>query len=424
MSAHATVEWLARLLLGAPGPQRARTMLTGLSWLVYMLVVATQYYLMSQGLEERRWVLPFCIVSFCVPTLFFVLVRSGASLWMERRWGLEPSLSLPQTIFAMADIIWSYAFVGELRGGSIAMMILVLMFGMYEMRPRQVQWLAGCSLLGTALVMAWCSLGPQPRYDVRIEVVHLMVATAVIGAGAMLSMRLATLRRRLSAQKAELQQALTMNQRLASLDALTGLLNRRAMTERLAPAAAPGAPRRAVAPAALALLDIDHFKQVNDSFGHQAGDNVLRRFAELAQAELRSGDTLARWGGEEFLLLMPATPCAEGQRVADRLRANIAAANFDAAALGLRVTLSAGIATLAEGGDPHAAVDRADQALYRAKRNGRNRTEVEAPPDDDNTTLAHRWPDGARDPPDPAERHAEGYRDDHEVAAARAAALL
>ena len=133
---------------------------------------------------------------------------------------------------------------------------------------------------------------------------------------------------------------------------------------------------RGQGPLTLALLDIDWFKRTNDSLGHGAGDEVLRRFAAVLKDQLRAADALARWGGEEFLLLMPGTRLDDARVVLERLRAQVCAGDvFTGIATDLKVSFSAGVAEVAEGESQDAAIDRADRALYQAKQNGRNRIE-------------------------------------------------
>jgi diguanylate cyclase (GGDEF)-like protein len=147
---------------------------------------------------------------------------------------------------------------------------------------------------------------------------------------AIISVRLGHIRERLRDQAAELKLALARNQELATRDVLTGLTNRRAMLEQMAIAARE--IERHGQPLALVLFDLDHFKQINDTRGHAAGDRVLQRFGEVAQAEIRAGDVLARWGGEEFLLLLPRTGLEEAWRCAERIRTRLVALSWMGAA--------------------------------------------------------------------------------------------
>ena len=120
------------------------------------------------------------------------------------------------------------------------------------------------------------------------------------------------------------------------------------------------------------LADVDFFKQVNDKFGHEAGDKVLVRLAELMRGTLRDVDVLARWGGEEFLALLPASDSAQAAQVAERLRQAVAAVQIDIGGRCIQVTMSFGIAEVGDLHDLQPATVRADQALYSSKRQGRN----------------------------------------------------
>ena len=157
------------------------------------------------------------------------------------------------------------------------------------------------------------------------------------------------------------QTTLTLEQ-VAHTDALTGLGNRRYLEAQLARAFAAGQTF------SLVLIDIDHFKQVNDTFGHAAGDSVLRQLATLLKAGLRTGDSLGRWGGEEFMLLIPELGDGSARELCQRLKGNIEYYTFEVGA----VTISSGVATFQPGDSAESLIARADAALYRAKADGRN----------------------------------------------------
>jgi diguanylate cyclase (GGDEF)-like protein len=130
----------------------------------------------------------------------------------------------------------------------------------------------------------------------------------------------------------------------------------------------------AIFPLTLVFIDIDHFKRINDTHGHDVGDQVIRGLADLVRSAVQRDDLFARWGGEEFLLVFRNTPGLEGQRIAERLRERIAAAQWPG---GQRVTSSFGVAEWRQGEDLHEGIKRADEAMYRAKQNGRDRVELE-----------------------------------------------
>jgi diguanylate cyclase (GGDEF)-like protein len=178
----------------------------------------------------------------------------------------------------------------------------------------------------------------------------------------------------------ELQKALlASNQRLEELartDPLTGLPNRRAFDREL-PLRFQHS-RRYGRPLSVVMIDIDHFKAINDQYGHPAGDAVLKKLARILHACTRDSDFVARIGGEEFVVLLPETPLLESLQFAEKIRAAVAAADFSSIGPD-RVTVSIGV-----GNVPHSHLDSAeallaaaDVALYRAKENGRNRVEFE-----------------------------------------------
>jgi diguanylate cyclase (GGDEF)-like protein len=128
------------------------------------------------------------------------------------------------------------------------------------------------------------------------------------------------------------------------------------------------------APLACLFIDVDHFKQVNDTHGHSAGDQVLRQVGRLIQQMLRSGDLAARYGGEEFVLLLPRTAEEGALEVAERIRLAVAGRDFSDSPTPLRSSVSIGLAVLPAGGasDLASLINAADAALYEAKRQGRN----------------------------------------------------
>lgn len=161
----------------------------------------------------------------------------------------------------------------------------------------------------------------------------------------------------------------------AMTDALTGLPNRAALIERLEQEVARW--ERSGGDLLLAVLDVDHFKRINDDFGHLAGDKVLKIIASELSKRLRKTDFIARYGGEEFVVLLPATPLEGGRRLLDLLRGAVEACPFHFKGERLVITCSAGLTAFRTDERSDAVFERADQALYRAKRGGRNRLEVD-----------------------------------------------
>jgi two-component system cell cycle response regulator len=171
-----------------------------------------------------------------------------------------------------------------------------------------------------------------------------------------------------------LRDKVQMSMELAVLDELTGLRNRRYLDRHLA--SLVDQAREQQRPLSVLMLDIDHFKAINDTYGHLAGDQVLREFARRVAETVRGVDLACRMGGEEFVVVMPGTDGAVALKVAERLRKVIADVPFAVPDRGqtIAVTVSVGMAMMAPEADtPQTLLKRADEALYRAKRDGRNR---------------------------------------------------
>jgi two-component system cell cycle response regulator len=168
------------------------------------------------------------------------------------------------------------------------------------------------------------------------------------------------------------------SQRLATTDPLTGLSNRRAMTNALRVEIAHA--RRHGSPLSIALLDIDHFKNINDLHGHPVGDQVLAAIGQLLRRELRSPDVPARWGGEEFVVIFRHTDAAGSLIASERIRKAIAELEVSSAGVRIPITASIGATEFSPSDNLEQLVDRADRAMYRAKTGGRNRVELEPRP--------------------------------------------
>ena len=164
----------------------------------------------------------------------------------------------------------------------------------------------------------------------------------------------------------------------AQVDALTGVANRRRLDAFLDDKVRQS--HKEASPLCVVMADIDHFKKINDGFGHQAGDAVIRQFADLLSQGVRSTDLVARYGGEEFALVLPRTASGNAFQLAEAIRRSLQQIEIEDAATGKRigrVTASFGIAEIHEDETAVNLVRRADRKLYESKRKGRNRTEVE-----------------------------------------------
>jgi len=175
-----------------------------------------------------------------------------------------------------------------------------------------------------------------------------------------------------------LQQAMADKEkleRLATFDSLTGLYNRRAILGKLRELI--NLANRYKEDFSLSMLDIDHFKKVNDRYGHLTGDDVLEKVAALIRGNIRDTDIAGRYGGEEFIIILPQTTLSSAWVVAERLRSIIEQAEMkDPAGNVFAITVSQGLAGWERGEDAHSLISRSDEALYKAKEKGRNRVQI------------------------------------------------
>ncbi len=364
----------ARWLFGDVPGRRGPLTLTLLAVLVYALFSAVVAWEVRLGLMDAMQGLGWAVLSLSGILGFYALIRSGLSA----RLGSDPSLTLLQSSFGVAVTALGYAINPALRGAIIAIMMLNLVWGMFVLKDRQALGLCAFALALLAATMAWKSATDPARFPPRIEALHFTFAVILLVATSALSMRMGGLRARLSERKLELQQALATIRELAQRDELTRLSNRRHVLEMLALEHVRSA--RTGEPLSVVLVDLDYFKAVNDRHGHAVGDAVLQGFAQALRAGLRESDFAGRWGGEEFLLVLPGTRPVDAAALVDRLRDGVARLLFDPVAPDLRVGFSAGVSECATDETVEAAVERADQAMYRAKAAGRGCTRVHGRP--------------------------------------------
>ncbi|MBH5391467.1 GGDEF domain-containing protein [Bradyrhizobium diversitatis] len=253
----------------------------------------------------------------------------------------------------------------------LAVLFLIFAFGTLRMTSGQAMLTWGLATCGLAAVFLGSDLPIGLPVTTRLQrAASMLCFVLVIGQCAFLGLFGATLRKILYRRSIELKAAYQRIEELAELDELTGAYNRRCIMRLLD--AEIEKSRQASTPCAIALIDLDWFKRINDAFGHPVGDEVLRTFAITIFANIRPADSFGRYGGEEFLLLLPGMPGDVAQRMLERLRGIVADLDWSAFSPGMRVTISAGVATLRDIDTADTFLARADRALYSAKAQGRN----------------------------------------------------
>jgi len=302
---------------------------------------------------------------------FAVAVRSG--------WGghlAEPGLAFAQLVFLIVALAIAYRIDGGLRGALLALTAPVVAAGALVLSPRrcrQVGWIA-FDVLGVAIALgAWRS----QTAGRDLEPLHFVIALVVFPSLGHLAGRLSRVRIENERGREALRDAVARLEGLALRDDMTGLPNRRHVQEWVVHERARN--RRSGTSLCVAIIDLDHFKRINDTLGHAIGDEVLRVFARTALVSLRDCDVVARWGGEEFLLVMPDTSLVAGRLAIERFRERLAQATTWATVPGGQVTFSAGLTAIEADQTLDDAVERADAALYDAKRSGRDRIVVAFP---------------------------------------------
>ena len=278
----------------------------------------------------------------------------------------------PQLMVSVA-IMLAFTYIAPAVGVMfLCTLFVVFHFGSLRSTPRQTTIVWTATAFGLAVLFLWTDKPismPHGSYLERFATMSVFVLT--IGRCMFLGMFSNSMRQSLYKSGQKLREAYKRIEELAELDELTGSFNRRCIMRMLEDEIIRA--HRTNTPCSIALIDLDWFKRINDAYGHPTGDEVLRTFAITVFANIRNIDRFGRYGGEEFLLVLPDTSNDVAARILDRLRTIIADLDWSAFSQGMRVTVSAGVATLRPDETPESFLPRADHALYEAKARGRNR---------------------------------------------------
>jgi len=346
--------------------QRLRLRQTGLATLLMVVCAVLMQYGAYLGAVSEQAVNLWTVLSVGGMAGFFLLIRSGWALRLQ-----DPSMTVPQMLFAMATCVAGYAMIGPLRGAVLPVEVLIMMFAMFSLSVRAALWIAAYALTLFGATMLLMALGRPDVYRPSVELVHFLVLCVTLPGVSVLAGRVSRIRERLRAQREDLTRALDQIRAMATRDELTGLLNRRHMQTLLEQEA-----QRCLRGGhgyCLALIDLDHFKSINDRFGHGAGDAVLREFAATAMMVVRGADVVARWGGEEFVLMLAETRMPAARAGVERLRQAVEMIVLRHEGYEISFTLSAGLTESHPRESLEQTLERADKLLYKAKHEGRNR---------------------------------------------------
>ena len=278
----------------------------------------------------------------------------------------------PQLMVSVA-IMLAFTYIAPAVGVMfLCTLFVVFHFGSLRSTPQQTTMVWTATAFGLAVLFLWTDKPismPHGSYLERFATMSVFVLT--IGRCMFLGMFSNSMRQSLYKSGQKLREAYKRIEELAELDELTGSFNRRCIMRMLEDEIIRA--HRTNTPCSIALIDLDWFKRINDAYGHPTGDEVLRTFAITVFANIRNIDRFGRYGGEEFLLVLPDTSNDVAARILDRLRTIIADLDWSAFSPGMKVTISAGVATLAADENSDTFLARADSALYAAKARGRDR---------------------------------------------------
>lgn len=281
----------------------------------------------------------------------------------------EPSLTLPQLLTSLLTMLAVAYLERATQTALVPFILIAFSFGIFRLTTRSLILLsAACLGAYLAIIM----LRGQPdvyAYSFRTDLVQWCVLALTLPGMILVGKQIQNMRQLLRATRYQLEHY----EEKAVRDELTGLYNRRQLQSELEQAKLQ-ADTMSV-PFTICLIDIDHFKEINDSNGHLAGDTILKEFAKVARESVRDTDVLGRYGGDEFLQILPDTDIKGAVMHAERLRVYAHFLNFEKVHPGKHISLSIGVAQYRKGDKINDLISRADAALYQAKQLGRNRVE-------------------------------------------------
>jgi diguanylate cyclase (GGDEF)-like protein len=327
----------------------------------------------SMNFLDTHSVSIYLILALAFNVSVYFMIRSG----LNKRFK-DPSLTFLQiSLPAMAGFYLMY-FSGQARGAFLLLGLAMFSFGMFRFKARGFIFLAIFILAIYAVQIALLAHFHADEINLKVELLLWMAFALALGQFSFLAGMIGDLRRNVSeknqalaTQNAELETAMQRISDMATRDELTGVYNRRYVLEKIAEETQRC--MRNGSAFCICMGDIDLFKKVNDTYGHLAGDDVLRSVASTASKALRPSDFFGRFGGEEFVMVLTDTPLHGAMITAERVREQIEKLTFPEINQALHVTISIGVAEHDRRADSATTLQRADEALYRAKDRGRNK---------------------------------------------------
>ncbi len=347
--------------------QRLRKRRLGMSFASYTVTFTMVLFFCYQQMIPLRVAGHFALFSLVVNAALWLLIHSNINLRFR-----DPSMTALQMIICQWPALWVMFFLeaGQARAIFLLITIVPALYGILALNVRNFILVSiGFLIQYSALHLALWLYRPQVM-NTELELIQSFAFVLVLAEVALIGGFISGLRGKLRLRNHELKNAMGRIQELVNIDELTGIYNRRRIFQVLNEES--NRYRRFPGAFSVGILDVDLFKQINDTHGHQAGDKILRQLASSVAEDLRVIDSFGRYGGEEFLLILPQTTLVGAEIKAERIRSSIESLRFDDLPTSISITVSIGLAEFQAGETTDDTLARADKALYQAKESGRN----------------------------------------------------
>lgn len=352
---------------------RRRVLFAFVSYLSPVSLTAAFWWL---GYVELQVFLTYTGIIIGLTGVFYLAIRSGFNLRFA-----DPGMTVAQILCANAAGLYVMYYAHNARGVFLLLCFSAMMYGLFQLRTRTFLMLTACVLAAYGALIAALHILHPAQLTLEVEILQwfalglsLLQFSTVGGTITSLRAKVKQKNRELDGRNKQLQGALARIEELAMRDELTGVFNRRYLMDTIS--REKQRSDRNGSTFCICIMDIDFFKNVNDKYGHLAGDEVLRQIAATASNSLRQTDFFGRYGGEEFACVLVDTPVEGAMITAERIRSEIAALRFPDMDPALRVTVSVGIADCGRSEHTGSTFKRADEALYCAKHKGRNQCKL------------------------------------------------
>ena len=356
----------------------------------------------NQALRIRRFFMAFgsyvmwiFLVSYCyeqgwtrislngILGIFAAIIGVNITLYTIFRTGLnkrfkDPSLTMLQMFLALFGVMVFAYYTEHVRGVALVLAMVIFIFGVFRLQLWQFIVLAMYSLIGYGGVIVLLLIYHHDRVSLREEILYWVVLGSVLSWFSFIGSYINHLREKLVKTNVMLEHANERIRQSAIMDDLTGAFNRSRMMEILQ--REKSLADRGRSPFTLCIFDLDNFKHVNDTYGHLAGDMVLRVLIREIRENIRDQDYIARYGGEEFVIILAYTEMEEAVACAERLKDLASKIKYPGLPDDFSITISVGVTRYRPGESIDSLIGRADTALYLAKTGGKNRIAVEQPP--------------------------------------------